>query len=215
MTAPPIELRQRAREPGPGLAMQLLRDGTPLSQAEVLRLWREDGAFTDSFSAALGAAPFAAFLWETPPFRRGATRAFEWVLLPSAALAGFTADDLPFAEHVRGERGVRVFDNLGGDARLVVPCAEGERRPTRTSRPSCAARRASRCAPSGARSRRRWRSASRARAGPCGSAPRAWAWPGSTRASTSAPSTSPGRPFARRSGRGRARPAQRRRAKIP
>lgn len=127
MPAPTTELRQRPLEPGPGLAMELLRDGAAPSQAEVLRLWRADAAFTDAFAAALAAAPFEAFLWETPPFARATpARPFEWVLLPSATLAGFTADDRPFAEHVRGERGIRTFDNLGGDARLVVPCAEAE-----------------------------------------------------------------------------------------
>lgn len=106
--------------------MELLRDGAPPSQAEVLRLWREDAAFTDAFAAALAAAPFEAFLWETPPFARSTSaHAFEWVLLPSATLAGFRADDLPFAEHVRGERGIRTFANLSGDATLVVPCAPG------------------------------------------------------------------------------------------
>lgn len=97
-----------------------------MTWGDVLRLWREEEDFVEAFVAALAEAPFEGFLWETPPVSaRTLARPFEWVLVQNALLARAEADDVPFAEHVRERRGIRTFENLAGDARLVVPCAEG------------------------------------------------------------------------------------------
>jgi hypothetical protein len=107
--------------------MELRHGEAGVTFGDALRLWREAPAFVEAFVAALAEAPFDAFLWETPPVSaRTLARPFEWVVVESTALARVAADDAAFAEHVRGRRGIRVFENLGGDARLVVPCSEGE-----------------------------------------------------------------------------------------
>jgi len=109
--------------------IEIRRADRPLSWGEVLQRWREDAGFVDAFVGCLASVPFPAWLWETPALSDGTRdRAFECVLVRNERLARFQADDLAFAEHIRGQRGIRVFENLGGDARLVVPCREGDAR---------------------------------------------------------------------------------------
>lgn len=109
-----------------GLAMRVTRGAEAVSRRDALRLLRTEEAFADRLSDALTEAPFDAFLWETPPLSPGTVeRPFECVVIDNRFLATVATDDLPFAEHVRGERGIRVFENLSGDATLVVPCAPG------------------------------------------------------------------------------------------
>lgn len=102
------------------------RDGRPLRYADAVSGWRADPAFRRWFIALLAEAPFAAYLWETPPVSRDtADRAFEFVLVDSPALAAAPAEPGPFAGYFRDagpERPVVAFDNLGGDAHLVAPC---------------------------------------------------------------------------------------------
>jgi hypothetical protein len=121
----PFELRRRSLDDGRAVSMQLQRGGEAISWAAALAGWREGGAFEQAFVAALLESPFEAYLWETPPLSAATTaRPFEWVLVRNDFLARVEPDDFAFAEHIRGERGIRSFDNLGGDARLIVPCAE-------------------------------------------------------------------------------------------
>ena len=111
------------------------RDGKPAPYAEVLELWRGDDSFRALFIALLADAPYHAYLWETPPITRAtATRAFEFVMLNSPALAGPIPDPEAFARHFEAARAgaaraggdiagadVAAFANLGGDAFLVAP----------------------------------------------------------------------------------------------
>jgi len=111
-----------------GLRVAIDLGSSPVSYAEVLRLWRDDEDFRAFFLALLADAPFAAYRWETPPVTAAtAGRPFEFVLLDSPTLARRPDPDA-FAEHFRtpaGKRGVVEFPNLGRDAVLVVPCPAG------------------------------------------------------------------------------------------
>ncbi len=112
---------------GRTLRFRINRGASPVSFAEVLARWQGDADFRAFFSGLLGAAPFTAFRWETPPVSTATVdRPFEFVLLDSPGLAQ-QPDARAFAEHFRGAAGARVvtFPNLGGDAVLVVPCPEG------------------------------------------------------------------------------------------
>ena len=101
------------------------RDGRPMPFAEVLAGWRDDDAFRAWFIGLLAAAPYPAYLWETPPLTRAsAARAFEFALIDSPALAEVPADRRSFADPFAAagrEADVAVFANLGGDAVLVAP----------------------------------------------------------------------------------------------
>jgi hypothetical protein len=102
-------------------------DSTPVSYAEVLRLWQYDKDFRSWFIDLLADAPFSAFRWETPPITtETAGRPFEFVVLDSPGLAA-EPDAYAFAEHFDGAAGGGVieFPNLGKDATMVVPCPVG------------------------------------------------------------------------------------------
>jgi len=100
-------------------------DGAVLSYAQVIECWSSDPGFTRFFSGQLASSLFAAFLWETPPVtRKSVHRPFECVLVDSPQLAHALPDAITFAEHFAAGPGQAItsFDNLGGDARLVIPC---------------------------------------------------------------------------------------------
>lgn len=99
-----------------------------LCWAEVLALWTDSPSFADEFTAALANSQFTCFRWETPALRRqDLDEPFEFVLIDSPDLPE-NPDPTPFAEHFRraADRPVIRFDNLGGDAELVVPCPIAE-----------------------------------------------------------------------------------------
>ncbi len=105
--------------------VKILCDGEPVSYAEAIDHWQDDGDFRDFFIGLLVAAPYDAYLWETPPITRmTATRAFECVLVESPELAQLSPDPAAFAQHFEAadeDTAVASFWNLGGDAFLVAP----------------------------------------------------------------------------------------------
>lgn len=103
------------------------RDGKSLSWRDVLALWQDSADFREAFNRTLAGVPFASFRWETPAVTRAdLDRAFEFVVVDSPEL-DVASDPEPFAEHFRraGGESVVAFDNLGGDARLIVPSPLG------------------------------------------------------------------------------------------
>jgi hypothetical protein len=108
-----------------GVKIAIDRASKPVSYADVLRHWQDDGEFRSFFISLLADAPYAAFRWETPPITAAtANRPFEFVLLDSPGLARGPDVDA-FAEHFGGgDEHVVAFSNLGKDATLIVPCPE-------------------------------------------------------------------------------------------
>jgi hypothetical protein len=96
-----------------------------LAWRDVLALWKSEGSFSSFFSKTLAAIPFEAFFWETPPLTsQSLDLPFECIVISAHALARQQADPAPFATQFRAEAPVGdvvVFENLGGDADLVVP----------------------------------------------------------------------------------------------
>lgn len=107
---------------GRGLKMTVQRDAHPATLADLVAGWQTDAALRDTFSAALAAAPFTAFRWETPAATTSSSRQpFECVVLESLELDR-PADPSSFADQFRGSaEEVITFSNLRGDAVLVVP----------------------------------------------------------------------------------------------
>ena len=104
----------------------LLRDGAAVSYAKTVERWRTDEAFRAFFVKLLAGAPFEAYFWEVPPVTRAtAARAFEFVLVNSPALAALAPEPGAFAAHLEPSTTVATFSNLGGDALLVAPTAQG------------------------------------------------------------------------------------------
>jgi hypothetical protein len=102
----------------------VLFDGVEqVSYQNVLELWQHSEDFRLWYTAILQACPFESFRWETPPItRESLSRSFEFVLVDAPEI-NITADLSPFREHfdAHGEEGVIAFENLGGDALMVVP----------------------------------------------------------------------------------------------
>lgn len=111
---------------GRGVLHALRRESSPVSYADVLRLWQHDTGFRTYFLGVLADAPFAEYRWETPPITSAtADRPFEFVLHDTPGLSR-TPDRDAFAEHFTPADQVVSFPNLGGDATLVVPCPRAD-----------------------------------------------------------------------------------------
>jgi len=102
---------------------RLLDGGAPLRYADVIDHWRRaDDAFRRFFIELLDAAPFSCFRFETPPVTRSSlSRPFELVLVDSPEI-DMPPDSRDFQAHFDArDDEILVFDNLGGDAMMVVP----------------------------------------------------------------------------------------------
>jgi len=101
-------------------------NGAAASTRTALELCRDDESFRSDLIRALARSPLAAFFWETPPMTVSTVeRPFEFVLTDARGLAGASPEIDAFREHFARDEdgdGVVAFDNLGGDATLVVPC---------------------------------------------------------------------------------------------
>lgn len=121
--SPPFVPRAEVVADGRGVELGLDGPGGPLTFGDVQEGWR-DAAFAQAFAARLAAEPHQASYWELPPLRRADLgRPFRCVLLDAPELTRLPPDAVTFAEHFDDHRAVVRFDNLGGDAQLVVPAA--------------------------------------------------------------------------------------------
>ena len=110
-------------------------EGKTLTYQEVIDKWQTDEEFTLYFNQILADAPFSAFFWETPGIQKSTSknrentveRPFEFVITDSPILERAKSDKEPFEAFFdsKTNREVVAFDNLGGDALLVVPCPIG------------------------------------------------------------------------------------------
>ena len=104
---------------------ELGRDGAPISRIEVIHLWKSDESFRAFFIQLLSRSPFVAFRWETPAINReNMSQPFEFVLVDSPEFVKRKSDVATFGEYFTADEedcGVVVFENLRGDATLVVP----------------------------------------------------------------------------------------------
>lgn len=99
---------------------------TAASYATVINAWQRDATFRDFFINLLKEIPYTAFRWETPPVtNRTVNRSFECVAINSPELAHRPPDPTTFSRHFKAAaHSVVSFDNLGRDARLIVPCPQ-------------------------------------------------------------------------------------------
>jgi hypothetical protein len=110
---------------GGATKVHVSRHGAPVSIGSALRLCRDDEAFRGQLMGELARSPLAAYFWETPPITTSTLEhPFEFVLTEARALATASPEIGAFQEHFPRDEGdgVVAFQNLGGDATLVVPC---------------------------------------------------------------------------------------------
>ncbi len=108
---------------------RLLHRNAVMTWQTVLAGLCDSREFCEFFCDCVRRIPYEACYWETPPVT-SPTRdlAFEYVAVDAPRLARLAPDPLPFQEHFAAAgvgSQVITFDNLGGDAVLVVPVEIG------------------------------------------------------------------------------------------
>ena len=107
-----------------GTDRYILKSGqTVLNYDQVIEHLVSNELFRSFFIQTLAGSSFSAFRFETPPISRiSRVQSFEFVLIDSPWLDR-RQDGSPFGEFfsTAGGQEILVFDNLGGDATLVVP----------------------------------------------------------------------------------------------
>ena len=90
---------------------------------------QQKSKISEEFFAKLKSSDFQAYFFETPSITRASLekKNFEFVLVSAPVLQNIKADVSAFSDYFdcdSHEKTVTSFLNLGGDARLVVPCPE-------------------------------------------------------------------------------------------
>lgn len=97
-----------------------------LSFAEIIELWKNSKDFRQFYISLIADLPFAAIFWESPPITIDTLdKDYEFVAVDSSQLAAVAQNQHAFSDYfARAKTGETVisFENLGGDALLVVPC---------------------------------------------------------------------------------------------
>jgi hypothetical protein len=96
----------------------------PLASEAAMAALATDASFRSAMLGWLADEPFVAFFWELPPLsRERANEPFEFVVGDAPSLARVIADASPFRQPLEaaGLDGIAEFENLGGDAWLLVP----------------------------------------------------------------------------------------------
>ena len=97
-----------------------------ISFADVITLWQESEEFRNFYTNILIEIPFPAFFWENKAVTSKNTgQPYEFIIRGSNVFEAKVADKIAFSSHFREDCDIVCFDNLGGDAKLVVPCFRG------------------------------------------------------------------------------------------
>ncbi len=123
--AGPVNAMWQVSEERPDVStvkLQFHSSGNGMSYGGFLEALQRQCEFRQLWLDLLGGAPFVAYRWETPPLtRQNLDQPFACLLHDSPAL-DVVANDTDFRGHFSDETDVVCFENLGGDALLVVPC---------------------------------------------------------------------------------------------
>jgi hypothetical protein len=100
---------------------QLYQQKDLLDYAQFLDLLQQEGDFRMFFIDLLSEVPFRAYHWETPPVSNDTLhQPFEFVASRTPGI-DLPPDPGPFRQYFQAEQQAVVFDNLGGDAKLIAP----------------------------------------------------------------------------------------------
>ena len=103
--------------------VQILEDNKKISFQKFIDLLVNQMEFRTFYNKLLAECEFEAFFWEHPPVTfESLNQEYEFVLVDSKALARIKTNYKAFEEHFSKHTWVVDFDNLGKNARLVVPC---------------------------------------------------------------------------------------------
>lgn len=104
------------------LKLSLQYDGRLATFEQLIKAWQQP-EFALFFNRLLASLPFEAFFWEMPALQAAtAARPFECVFVGSPELSRAIPDRQAFQDYFcEAHEGIVSFNNLGGDAILVVP----------------------------------------------------------------------------------------------
>ena len=101
--------------------IRLFQGGERLTYKELFGLLQDDRDFAGWYTELLARAPFTSFFWEHPPLTISNFEcAAEFVIIDAPMLADWPPNADSFRSYFTGEA-VVTFQNLGGDATLIVP----------------------------------------------------------------------------------------------
>lgn len=109
-----------------GARCRFTRNGSKLSFQEVFHLWqsRETSGY---FLAGIKNLGFDQFYWEHPALtEENLHLPYECMLLKTDHFNRRTVDTTSFSKYLQNDEAVAVFDNLGRNARLVVPTQKSD-----------------------------------------------------------------------------------------
>jgi Family of unknown function (DUF6940) len=103
----------------------LTRSGQSMTYSDVIEGWANHGAFRSFFTSLLQDSPYKAYRWETPVLSlQTCRRPFEFVLVNTPGFATRATDVHSYRAYFNDRpdgSDIVTFQNLGGDATLVVP----------------------------------------------------------------------------------------------
>jgi hypothetical protein len=107
---------------GKSYKYRLNQQENQLSYAQFLDLLGQQPVkFRRFFIDLLASLPFRAYHWETPPVTKNSlNQSFEFVVSRTPGI-DLPPDPGPFKQYFKSAEEVAVFDNLGGDAKLIAP----------------------------------------------------------------------------------------------
>lgn len=109
------------------LRFRIAEGNTVLSHNRFLNLLRNDIHFIEFYNKHLADCKFEAFFWENKPItQNNLEEDYECTLVESDFLTDVKPDTSTFNSYFRSKQDVVVLPNLGGDAKLVVPCPVSE-----------------------------------------------------------------------------------------
>lgn len=102
--------------------LSILQHNQTLSFKDVFQLWSNSTEFRTFYIGLLANSTFPAFYWEHPGLRTSfLEKPYEFVLLESTSLERRRLNATAFANFFQTTDSVVDFDNLGKNARLIVP----------------------------------------------------------------------------------------------
>lgn len=114
-------------ETATAIRFRILQNQQALTFQAVFQLWANFDEFRQFYIDLLATSPFPAFYWEHPGIRTDLLfQPYECVLLISASLEKRRLNTTAFANFFQTDDLVVDFDNLGKNARLVVPTPKGD-----------------------------------------------------------------------------------------
>ncbi|MDW3195933.1 MAG: hypothetical protein R8G66_26395 [Cytophagales bacterium] len=113
---------------GQGARCRFTQNGSILSFREVLNLWQFSVEATKNYVQQIKNLGFDQCYWEHPALTQ-ATMDFpyECMILKTEQFTRRQVDTESFSAHLHQEKSVAVFDNLGRNARLVVPTLKSDK----------------------------------------------------------------------------------------